>query len=111
MLSSQDDKSDTKHFYAGFGISCISGSIVNHYTDKPGLSCVIGFGVGTLAGLGKEYIYDKQWGKGVFSKDDYRMTAWGSLCGSIVLRCVIDWNKVGFVPRKKKDKYSLNKDI
>ena len=103
-----DKDGSVKHFYAGAGISFVTGSIINHYTDKPGLSCLVGFGAGTLAGLGKEYIYDKQWGKGVFSKDDYRITAWGSLCASIVLRCVIDYRQVGLKPRKNKYKYSLN---
>lgn len=102
-----DDK--TLHFYSGAGITFISGSIINHYTDRPTLSTLGGITIGCLAGLGKEFIYDKQMGKGVFSKNDYLMTGWGALCGGVVVRCWIDYKQVGFKPRKHKDKYLLER--
>ena len=110
-LSLRGQSDDTKHFYAGFGITCISSSIANHYLDNPTKSCLIGFGAGVLAGFGKEYIYDRAMNKGVFSYEDLATTVWGAAVGGIVIRCVIDWKEVGFIPRKKKNKYCLNKDI
>ena len=100
----------TKHFYAGAGITFISGSIINHYIDRPTISVWSGMAIGCGAGLAKEYIYDKAMKKGVFSKDDYLMTFWGSACSGVVLRCVIDIKSNGFTPRKKKDKYKLAKE-
>lgn len=85
-----DQDGSTRHFYAGFGITCISGSIIQHYTDKPTLACLGGIGIGVLSGFAKEYIWDRKMGKGVFSQKDYLMTAWGALCGGLVLRCAID---------------------
>jgi hypothetical protein len=88
MRAQEMDK--TKHFYAGFGITMISGSIIHHYTDKPTLVCLGGIGIGMLSGLSKEYIWDRKMGKGVFSKEDYLMTGWGAICSGLVLRCIID---------------------
>jgi len=94
------DNGGTKHFYAGFGITCISSSIANHYLDNPTKSCLIGFGAGALAGFSKEYIWDKAMKKGVFSYEDLATTVWGAAVGGIVIRCIIDWKEVGFIPRK-----------
>lgn len=104
----QNDPSQIKHFYAGAGITFISASIINHYTDKPTLSTWGGITIGCLAGLGKEYIYDKAMKKGVFSKDDYLMTFWGAACGGVVIRCTIDFRSRGLQPRRNKDKYKLD---
>ena len=67
-----DDK--TKHFYAGFGITCLTAEITNQITDKPFVSCLVGFGAGTLAGIAKEAIWDKAMDKGVCSNLDAGMT-------------------------------------
>lgn len=96
------------HFYSGAGITFVSASIINHYTDKPTLSTWGGITIGCLAGLGKEYIYDKAMKKGVFSKDDYLMTFWGAACGGVVIRCTIDFRQRGKEPRRNKDKYKLD---
>lgn len=88
LLHSQDGS--TLHFYAGFGITMISGSIIYHYTENTTLSCLSGLGTGILAGLGKEYIWDRKLKRGVFGKEDYLTTGWGAFVGTIVLRCSID---------------------
>lgn len=103
----QNDPSQIKHFYAGAGITFVTGSIVNHYTHKPTLSTWVGIGTGVLAGIGKEYIYDKAMQKGVFSKDDYLMTFWGAACSGVVLRCVIDFRSRGDEPKRDKYKYEI----
>lgn len=100
-----DDKA--LHFYSGAGITFVTGSIVNHYTHKPTLSTWVGIGTGVLAGLGKEYIYDKAMNKGVFSKDDYLMTFWGAACGGVVIRCAIDFRSRGSEPNKNGYKYEM----
>lgn len=87
-LSPMDDNS--KHYYAGAGISYVSGSIFYKKTKRKMLSCMVGMSMGALAGLTKEYYYDKHMGKGVFSKDDYQITSWGSVCGGFTLCLVID---------------------
>ncbi len=103
----QTDRSDVKHFYAGAGITFVSASIINHYTDKPTLSTWGGITIGCLAGLGKEYIYDRAMNKGVFSKDDYLMTFWGAACGGVVIRCTIDFRSRNSKPHKDKYRYEI----
>ena len=100
----------TKHFYSGAAITFVSGSIINHYIDRPTISVWSGMAIGCGAGLAKEYIYDKAMKKGVFSKEDYLMTFWGSACSGVVLRCVIDIRSNGLTPRKKRNKYKLAKE-
>ena len=102
--------SDAKHVYATCAITHFVGWGVYHKTEKPGLSCLIGMGSGMLVGLGKEYIWDKKLDKGTFSKLDLASDAWGCLIGGITLRCAIDWSEVGFIPRKKKNKYFIGKE-
>ena len=109
-LSAQKIPDDAKHVYATCAITHAVGWGVYYKTDKPGLSCVIGMGAGMIAGLGKEYIWDKKLDKGTFSKLDLASDAWGCLLGGITLRCAIDWKEVGFIPRKKKDKYFIGKE-
>lgn len=100
-LSAQiDDK--TKHFYAGFGITVISAEVCNQITDRPALSALSGFALGTLAGIIKESIYDKAMDKGTCSNTDAFMTSWGSACGALVIR-------VRFDLRDKKNNKQLEK--
>lgn len=101
------DKDGTaKHYLAGVVVSNWAGSSAYYFGAKPFKSCLIGFGAGVLAGLGKEYIYDKAMDRGTFSKPDLAMTVWGSLVGSFCLRVAIDRNqkKYNFV-----EKYDLEK--
>lgn len=83
-----DDK--TKHFYAGFGITCLTAEITNQITDKPFVSCLVGFGAGTLAGIAKEAIWDKAMDKGTCSNLDAGMTIWGSAVGALCIRVRFD---------------------
>jgi hypothetical protein len=102
ILYSQKDYSSTKHFYAGFTITCGSSLVVNHYIKKPLLSTLIGFTIGSLVGIGKEVIWDRKLGKGTYDKFDMWDTSWGSVCGATFM--------IGaFSYRIKKQKDKLNK--
>jgi len=83
-----DDK--TLHFYSGFAITCISAEIINQQIDKPFTSSAIGFGVGCLAGIAKEVVYDRAMDKGTYSNTDMGMTCWGAACGALVIRVRFD---------------------
>ena len=99
MKAQIDDKG--KHYLAGVIISNWAGSSAYYFGAKPLKACLIGFTAGALTGLGKEYIYDKQMGRGTFSKPDLEMTVWGSLVGTFCLRIAIDRNqkKYNFVEK------------
>ena len=58
-----DDK--TKHNLAGTGVTLVSGILLFLITKNPGLSISIGFTLGLLAGLGKEY-YDLKASESLF---------------------------------------------
>ena len=91
-----DDK--TKHFYAGFGITVISAEITNQITDKPVVSCLVGTGLGVLAGILKETVYDREMKRGVYSNTDMGITCWGAFVGGVCMRVKFD------VCDKQKDK-------
>lgn len=101
MKAQIDDKG--KHYLAGVVVSNWAGSSAYYFGAKPLKACLIGFTAGALAGLGKDYIYDKQMGRGVFDKEDIKMTVWGSLVGAFFLRVAIDRNqkKYNFVEKYK----------
>ena len=44
----------------------------------------------TLAGIGKELIYDMMLKKGTPDKDDFFATAWGGLVGAVVWLMVVN---------------------
>ncbi len=89
---------DIKHIVAGVRITALSSFVIYRITDKPFLSCVGGLGIGTTTGLAKEYIWDKALGQGVFNKEDYKNTFYGSVIGYIGIQCIIN-----IKPRKKKN--------
>jgi hypothetical protein len=91
-----DKDGDSKHYIAGVVISNWAGSSAYYFGAKPFKACLIGFAAGTLAGLGKEYIYDKQMNRGTFSKGDLTTTIWGSLVGTFCLRIALDRNQKKF---------------
>lgn len=92
LLNAQLNDKD-KHYLAGVVISNWAGSSAYYFGAKPFKACLIGFTAGTLAGLGKEYIYDRQLGKGTFNKEDLLTTVWGSLAGTFCLRIALDYNQ------------------
>ena len=79
----------TKHFYAGFTIGVSTTLITEHYIKRPVISSLIGFSVGTLAGIAKECIYDKRLNKGTYELQDMFTTSWGGGCASIVSISII----------------------
>ena len=86
-------KDDTKHFYAGFGISVCTSALIYEATDRNGLSIAIGFASGVGAGVLKEYWWDKHLNKGVFSKADLYTTMWGSFTSVPILISIRDFKK------------------
>ena len=83
-----DDK--TLHFYSGFAITALSAEIINQQIERPAISSAIGFGIGTLAGVLKETVYDREMKRGVYSNTDMGMTIWGSAVGAMVIRVRFD---------------------
>lgn len=86
-------KDDTKHYYAGLGISVCTSALIYEATDKNGLSIAIGFATGVGAGFAKEYWWDKHLNKGVFNKADLYTTMWGSLTSIPILISIRDFRK------------------
>jgi hypothetical protein len=88
-VNSQIDDA-TKHFYAGFTITVLTAEVTNQMIDKPFLSALSGFAIGTTAGILKEVVYDRKMDKGVYSNKDMGMTIWGAACGALVIRVRFD---------------------
>ena len=80
----------TKHFYAGFTITVLTAEVTNQMIDKPFLSDLTGFAIGTTAGILKEVVYDRKMDKGVYSNKDMGITIWGASCGALVIRVRFD---------------------
>lgn len=88
-VNSQIDDA-TKHFYAGFTITVLTAEVTNQMIDKPFLSALSGFAIGTTAGILKEVVYDRNMDRGVYSNKDMGMTIWGAACGALVIRVRFD---------------------
>jgi hypothetical protein len=86
-------KDDTKHYYAGLGISVGVSALLYDLTDNNKLSISIGFVSGVGAGVLKEYWWDKHLNKGVFNKVDLYTTMWGSFTSVPILISIRDFKK------------------
>ena len=95
----QFEKRDYYHMYAGTGVTVIGTELSYLRIKNPTKACLIGFGSGVLAGVGKEVVYDKWMGRGVFSYMDMVNTAWGSFVTGFAMRCILDYRET------KKNKY------
>ena len=84
---------DTKHYYAGLGISVCTSALIYEATDRNGLSIAIGFASGVGAGVLKEYWWDKHLQRGTFSKEDLYTTMWGSFTSVPILISIRDFKK------------------
>lgn len=89
-MNAQKITDDQKHWLAGSLISGVSGSAAYELGARPFHSALIGFGLGTLAGIAKEAIYDKRMNKGVCDNKDAFTTSWGALFGSLTVTIYID---------------------
>lgn len=78
----QEDK--VLHFGAGMLIASGTTYFTYKLTDNKTVSVLTGFGVATLAGLGKE-LYDKKTGKGVYDPKDALWTTIGGGVGVTVV--------------------------
>lgn len=84
---------DSKHYYAGLGISVCTSALVYELTDNNKLSISIGFVSGVGAGVLKEYWWDKHLQRGTFSKEDLYTTMWGSFTSVPILISIRDFKK------------------
>lgn len=82
----QNDK--LLHASAGFVSSSVTTAILQHYNVKHGF--LIGFGVGTCLGIGKE-MYDKFSKRGTSSALDAACSIGGAAFGSITVRLGIPY--------------------
>lgn len=88
-LFGQTDK--LLHASAGYVSSSLTTAVLKHYNVKH--SILIGFGVGTCLGVGKE-LYDKYSNRGTAEVMDAVFTVSGAALGSVTIR-------FGFNNRKK----------
>lgn len=101
MLSAQKLTDDYKHWITGSLISGVSGSAAYELGAKPFHAACIGFGLGTLAGIAKEYVWDKQMKRGTCDNKDAFTTSWGALFGALTVTIYID-------KQQKKQPYNLD---
>jgi hypothetical protein len=76
---------DAKHYYAGFGISWLTGETVKHFTGNKILAGFSGVAAAILAGTVKEKIHDQYLGRGVSSFNDGFLTGFGGTTGAMCL--------------------------
>ena len=70
-----------KHIYAGTFISQGTAGLIDIKLNAPIKSALIGIVVGGLAGVAKEYYYDRKLGRGTFEYRDMGNTFYGSVVG------------------------------
>jgi heme O synthase-like polyprenyltransferase len=70
------------HALAGLIIALIACFLTSNFW--------IGWLMATLAGAGKELIYDLWWKRGTPDKDDAFATIWGGLAGAVVWLVVVN---------------------
>jgi len=83
---------DVLHVYGSGIMLVVTSEIAYHYTQNITKSIVIGAGTSLTIGiLGKEFIYDKWLGYGVYNIIDIFYDVWGNVIAIIVERCWMDW--------------------
>jgi len=105
--------SDALHFYGTVAICELSYGIQNLILkdQKPHNKFLICIGTAATIGVGKE-IFDKHKANPTgFDKNDLATDAWAILCWIPFRICLNDFKQVGFIPRMKKDKYYLARDL
>jgi len=80
---SGDFKSDMLHIWGTCAIAMGTGYTINKVTKDrhPFISALIGGAFAFGVGAAKEYIWDRQMGRGVFNKEDLISNARGSVAG------------------------------
>lgn len=102
-----NDQGTLKHIWCSTIISTGVTYAISYQVKNKTLSSLIGFGTSVLIGVGgKEFIYDKFLKKGTFSEEDIKDDLWGSACGAIIGRIIIDQER--FYPKKWKVKQKRN---
>lgn len=78
--------SDALHFYCGAGITMGTGALTYKLSKgRKGLSYLVGFSSGVLAGIAKEVVWDRRMKRGVYSVTDMAVTGWGATCATMGL--------------------------
>jgi len=99
MLKKLSDKfgDKTLHIWAGILITVISGLLLYKFIDSNFLVFpTFGFVIGNLAGLAKEFIWDKWMKKGTFNWEDMLATLWGTCVGfAIVVMSIGTYENLG----------------
>lgn len=81
---------DDYHKIAGALVSSVSGFLLYYFGFvTPLWAYLIGFLLGCLSGLAKDYLWDRFLKKGVFSKWDIVSTIFGSVFGVLILIIII----------------------
>ena len=98
-----DESDRIKHFYISAIGTTLIGNEINKRIENPMLSTWLGGATMFTIGITKEIVYDGIMKMGVKSKDDLFFNGWGTLCGMISCRIVIDIkeNKHGRVKQPK----------
>lgn len=84
---------DSKHFYAGFGITLTTHFIASQFNVKPCKARALGFLAGMTANVLKEFVWDKRLNKGVYSNEDLAFTTYGVALGTGIAFCIDDTKK------------------
>jgi len=105
--------SNALHFYGTVAVCELIYGIQNLILkdQKPRNKFLICIGTAATIGVGKE-IFDKHKANPTgFDNNDLATDAWAMLCWIPFRICLNDFKQVGFIPRMKKDKYSLARDL
>lgn len=81
---------DALHFYAGAGTAVVVSTSLNHYINRPTVSCLTGIATGVAVGAAKEYIWDGYFHLGVKNNLDFFTTSFGAVQGGMAGRVIID---------------------
>lgn len=87
-LNAQIDFDKKVHFRNGLIISSATYCLIENTNNKIKHPALVSFGIGCLAGIGKE-AYDHFSKKGIASKEDAIYTIGGALCATFVIRLAI----------------------
>ncbi len=88
-LSNSTEKNKAAHYWASFGGTIVFSEIFYHYTERPGLSPILGGLLMFAVGMLKEDVWDGKMHMGVKSGGDKFMDGMGCAGGMMAGRVVI----------------------
>jgi hypothetical protein len=75
---SKSDRDKKYHFEAGYVTNATVGYFLKKHTDNIALQIIGSLASGILINYAKEYIWDKELGRGTFNQRDINAGGWGS---------------------------------